>query len=518
MYCIKNILSSTFATGWNLVGVLIFAIIISIITITRNYYIGRIIDGLKYRDVYIYTCITLVSYVFYVLKYLFVHNQVAEAQSTLFDRFMSKFLNIDIKTTEKHNRTILSDLNESLASHSAILNDVYITFIRQSITLFMTICIIIYHLPHLAYIIVGTIIVSIILQKYIMKVLHNQWVKYWESYTRFNKLFQDIMLNIWNVKYNTIELLVNRLIKKEFNIRLNTYKKWMNYKIIAYEAPDFLFFIIILSILFALIKKKDIAVSIRIFLVLQLFRLWKEYHNICLSMTDIYQNMKYVQKICPVWVHEDPKDDKLNKVKDIKSIRFTNVFYSYSKDVPVLRNINFEVKSGETLSLSGSSGSGKSTIINLICRLYDITDPSSKIEMNDVNISTYNVESIRQCISIVPQNIMVFDMSVKENIILDSPYDAEKVKTLMKMVNLTDMNKNANEMSLGQKQRVIIARTLYQDKSIYIFDEYLSAIDKTNADRIHQFVLNFLKKRNKIGIFISHNPEHANTTDKVVKL
>ena len=88
----------------------------------------------------------------------------------------------------------------------------------------------------------------------------------------------------------------------------------------------------------------------------------------------------------------------------------------------------------------------------------------------------------------------------------------------MKMVNLTDMNKNANEMSLGQKQRVIIARTLYQDKSIYIFDEYLSAIDKTNADRIHQFVLNFLKKRNKIGIFISHNPEHADTTDKVVKL
>ena len=68
-----------------------------------------------------------------------------------------------------------------------------------------------------------------------MKVLNNQWVKYWESYTRFNKLFQDIMLNIWNVKYNTIELLVNRLLKKEFKTRLDTFKKWMNYKIIAYS-------------------------------------------------------------------------------------------------------------------------------------------------------------------------------------------------------------------------------------------------------------------------------------------
>jgi len=194
------------------------------------------------------------------------------------------------------------------------------------------------------------------------------------------------------------------------------------------------------------------------------------------------------------------------------------VFYRYNADVSVLNNINFEIKSGETLSLSGGSGSGKSTIINLICRLYDTTDPSSSILMNDTNITDFNIESIRQCISIVPQNIMVFDMSVKENIILDSPYDKEKVMNLMKMVNLTDLDKNANEMSLGQKQRVIIARTLYQDKSVYIFDEYLASIDRTNADRIHAFVLNFLKKRNKIGIFISHDPRHVETTDKVVKL
>ena len=518
MYCINNILSSTFATGWNLVFIIIFATILAFITIIRNYYVGKIVDKLNKKDIYIYTGFALLSYVFYILKYLFVHKQVTDAQESLFNRFLNKFLNIDIKTTEKYNRTVLSDLNESLTSHSAILNEIYITFLRQSITLFITICIVIYYMPNLSFIIIGTLIVSILLQKYIIKILHKQWIKYWNSYVKFNKLFQDIMLNIWNVKYNTIELLVNRLLKKEFNTRLETYKKWMNYKIIAYEAPDFLFFIIVISILFGLIKNENIEITIRIFIVLQIFRLWKEYHNICLSTTDIYQNMKHVQKICPVWVHEDPKESKLATVKNIKSIRFTNVFYNYNKDIPVLRNINFEIKSGETLSLSGSSGSGKSTIINLICRLYDITDPSSKIEINDTNISTYNVESIRQCISIVPQNIMVFDMSVKENIILDSPYDEEKVRSLMKMVNLKDMNKNANQMSLGQKQRVIIARTLYQDKSVYIFDEYLSAIDKTNADRIHQFVLNFLKKRNKIGIFISHNPEHADTTDKVVKL
>lgn len=518
MYCIKDILSSTFASGWNLTYIIIFSIIISVISISRNYYVGRIISKLEHRDLYIYIILTIVSYACYVLKYLFVHGQVSDSQESLFDQFVTKLFNVNIKTTEKHNKTILSDLNESLLSHSSILNDVYLSFIRQIITMLFTLCIIIYYMPNTMYIIIGTLIGSIFLQKYIMSVLHTEWTKYWDTCMKFNKLFQDIMLNIWNVKYNTIELLVKRLLKKEFKDRVVSYKRWLNFKIIAYELPDFLFFIIIITILFNLMKTTSIDVSIRIFMVLQLFRLWKEYHNICMSTTDIYQNMKRVQKICPIWLQKDLKEDTLTKLAEIKSIRFTNVFYSYSEGAPVLNNINFEIKSGETMSLSGSSGSGKSTIINLICRLYDITDPSSSIEINDANISTLNVESIRQCISIVPQNIMVFDMSVKENIILDSPYDEEKVATLMKMVNLTDLTKNANEMSLGQKQRVIIARTLYQDKSVYIFDEYLSAIDRPTADRIHKFVLSFLKKRNKIGIFISHDPRHLETTDKVVRL
>jgi ABC-type bacteriocin/lantibiotic exporter with double-glycine peptidase domain len=382
----------------------------------------------------------------------------------------------------------------------------------------MTICIILYYIPNLGFIFAISIIGSIFLQKYILNLLNSQWIKYWEEYIKFNKLYQDIMLNIWNVKYNTIELLVNRLLKTQFNKRLKTLKKWWNYKIIAYEGPDFIYFIIIIALLFKLVEKTEIELSIKIFMILQIFRLWKEYHNICLSTTNIYQNMKYVQKICPIWIYQTANSDNLKNIKSINSIRFSNVFYNYSPDVPVLKNINFEIKSGETLSLSGSSGSGKSTIINLICRLYDISDPSSKIEINNNNINEYNIDSIRQCISIVPQNIMVFDMTVKENIILDSPYDKEKVINLMKMVNLTDLDKNANEMSLGQKQRVIIARTLYQDKSVYIFDEYLSAIDKPNADRIHKFVLNYLKNNNKIGIFISHNPKHVETTDKVVKL
>ena len=268
MYCIKNILSTTFAVGWNLLYIIIFAIIISLISITRNYYVGRIINKLQLRDLYIYIGLTLISYVFYVLKYIYVHNQVADAQQTLFDRFLHKFLNINIKTTEKHNKTILSDLNESLTSHGSILNEIYVSFIRQLITLLITIGIVIYYMPNTLYIIVGTLIGSVFLQKYIMNILNKEWVKYWASYIRFNKLFQDIMLNIWNVKYNTIELLVNRLLKKEFKDRLDTFKRWMNFKIIAYELPDFLFFIIVITILVNLTKNKDIDVSIRIFMVL----------------------------------------------------------------------------------------------------------------------------------------------------------------------------------------------------------------------------------------------------------
>ena len=153
----------------------------------------------------------------------------------------------------------------------------------------------------------------------------------------------------------------------------------------------------------------------------------------------------------------------------------------------------------------------------MICRLFDTEKNSVLINKNC--IQNVDIISLRDHITVVPQTIMTFNMSIKDNIVLDSKYDKNKLNNLIKLLNLPNINKNAKKLSYGQKQRVLIARSLYRDnKSLYIFDEYLSAVDSKTAEKIHKYVIDYLKKNNKIGIFISHNQKRSKYSNKFIKL
>jgi ABC-type multidrug transport system fused ATPase/permease subunit len=184
--------------------------------------------------------------------------------------------------------------------------------------------------------------------------------------------------------------------------------------------------------------------------------------------------------------------------------------------------MNFVINKGDIISLSADSGKGKSTIINLLCRLYDVDSTqgcSGEILINGTNIKDIELETLRQQISVVPQAIILFNASLKSNIILDEKYDKKRLMMLAKMLKLPDLNMNGQKCSQGQKQRVLIARTLYNTKkSVYIFDESLSAIDLPTAKKIHSYILNFLKKNNKTGIFISHNKNFENKSGRIIKI
>lgn len=519
MKCLKDIISHTVSSKITLFSIIIIGILIASVGILRNYLVSIIVAKQDTKYIYIYIGFTILSYILYILKYKFVNNQIIKSTKILFEKFINKFFEIDILHSEKYNKTILSDLNESLYSFTYISHDIYVNFVKQIFTALIATCIFIYHIPWISFVIFGTIIVTCILIKYLLKLLDNQWNKYWNEYNKFNKLFQDIMLNIWNIKYNSIQLLVKRLLKKQLKKRFKEYKKWLDYKILSYEGPDIVFFIVVISLLIAIVKNKKINITLRVFFILQSFRIWKEYHNISASIVNIFQDSKYVEKICPIWLLK-PQLNSGKNIDKISLLEFKNVSYSYKKNKNVLENINFKLNEGKSLSLNGKSGSGKTTIIHLICRLYDLDKNNGLININNSNINSIELNSLRKYISIVPQRIMVFNFSVKDNIILDADYDEKKLNKLLKMLDIYNYkNKNANDLSEGQKQRVIIGRCLYQDdKSVFIFDEYLSALDKKNSDRIHKYVLKFLKKNKKIGIFISHDPKKQYLSDYILNL
>jgi ATP-binding cassette subfamily B protein len=173
-------------------------------------------------------------------------------------------------------------------------------------------------------------------------------------------------------------------------------------------------------------------------------------------------------------------------------VEFKNVSFKYpDADEYILKNISFKVNKGETIAFIGSTGSGKSTLINLVPRLYDVTD--GEILIDGVNVKDYDLEALNNKIGYVPQKAVIFTGSVKDNVAYGSngkkKPDIEVIKKAVDIAQASEfvlkMNKeyDANiasggtNISGGQKQRLAIARAIARDPEIYIFDDSFSALD-----------------------------------------
>ena len=174
--------------------------------------------------------------------------------------------------------------------------------------------------------------------------------------------------------------------------------------------------------------------------------------------------------------------------KEGGEVEFRNVSFSYNKDsLPTISNISFHVKKGETLAIIGATGSGKSTIIHLIPRFYDATN--GEVLVNGTNVKEYTEEGLRNKIGIVPQKAALFKGTIKDNITYgSSTIDQERMDMALDIAKadfVKDLEQGVDSMvaqggsnfSGGQKQRISIARAVYKNAPIIIFDDTFSALD-----------------------------------------
>jgi len=515
--CFADIISTCIKNKSFLLFAVVTGTILTLCQLGRSYYIGLIAANLDKKDVIKYAIIVAISYVASIVMYLKTNKEIVNYNEQYFERFSNIFFKADFKEIIKHNEPLLSNFNESLDNINNITKTIQEYFVYKTIMITATTGVFFYYLPKVGVAIVITALAIIVINKYIMKMLNRKWDDYWASYQDFNTKFQNIMLNVWNIKYNSLETYVHNRLKKSFSKRKDKLLSWLNSNIISYELPGLLFFFVLIYNLIVIIDLKSMDISIRIFLILQLFKVWKDFYRMCIIYTALFRQKKNIEKICPVWMLTPKKDDDL-KINDIESIEFDNVTFNYGRK-NVLTDMGFVIKKGNVVLLLGDSGKGKSTIVNLICRLYDINEGNGVVKINNIDIKKISIRSLREYISVVPQTILVFNSTIRQNIILDNKLDPARIKYLAEILKLPDINKLANTLSYGQKQRVLIARALYDTKkSVYIFDEYLSAVDKHTASNIHKFVIDYIKKNNKIGIFISHHIQDSRLFNKIIKL
>jgi ABC transporter related protein len=206
-------------------------------------------------------------------------------------------------------------------------------------------------------------------------------------------------------------------------------------------------------------------------------------------------------------------------------IEFKNVSFAYNKDAKVLKDVSFTAKQGEVTALVGISGSGKTSVLRLISRLYDYDTGSILIDGKDIkNIST---ESLFKNVSIVFQDVTLFNTSIMENIRLgrESATD-EEVKEAARLANCMDfieklpdgfntlIGENGAELSGGERQRISIARAFLKDAPVLILDEISASLDVDNEKKIQDSLNKLIK--DKTVIIISHRLKSIENVNKIV--
>lgn len=247
-------------------------------------------------------------------------------------------------------------------------------------------------------------------------------------------------------------------------------------------------------------------------------------------VSSMVQEAEASQKRINEFLKIEPEIHNKNQEKSIieGAISFENVSYTYVDTlIKALENVSFTVHKGETLAILGKTGSGKSTIVSLISRLYDTTE--GRITIDGKEISSLNLYDIRNSIGIVPQDAFLFSDTVKNNIKFGKENATdEEVEAAAKSAVVHDnimgfntqydtiLGERGITLSGGQKQRVSIARAIIKNPKILLFDDCLSAVDTETEETI----LNNLQEicKDKTTIIVSHRVSSAKNADRIIIL
>jgi len=216
------------------------------------------------------------------------------------------------------------------------------------------------------------------------------------------------------------------------------------------------------------------------------------------------------------------KDGEIDFKEEIKQIEFKNVCLDYGQE-NALKNINLKANLGEKIALVGDSGGGKSSLVNLLMRFYDVK--SGEILLNNTKLNDIKIQDLRKQISIVTQRVYIFNDSVLQNVAYGETLDKQKAINALKQAHAFDfidklpkgidtiLDESGANLSGGQRQRIAIARALYKNPKILILDEATSALDNESESIISQLIDEVSKE--KIIFVIAHRLSTVKNADRI---
>ena len=257
----------------------------------------------------------------------------------------------------------------------------------------------------------------------------------------------------------------------------------------------------------------------------------KAFQTMFSELADFIMSLANLEPLYDFYILDSDFEENLDKASDFQSLEFKNVTFTYpGSDRKIIDNLSFTINKGEKISIVGVNNAGKTTIVKILLRFFDID--SGEILYNGVNIKNISKKSLYEKITGVFQDFAIMPFTIKENIIGDKEFRKNKTDEIIKQLDLDqkikelpygldtylnkDIYENATDLSLGQKQKLAIARALYQNADFLILDEPTASLDPLAESKIYEHFNEMTE--GKTAIFISHRMSSSRFTDKILLL
>jgi ABC-type multidrug transport system fused ATPase/permease subunit len=348
-----------------------------------------------------------------------------------------------------------------------------------------------------------------------------------------SKIYTDLFRNLFFIKFSgQNDFAVKQLKKYQDKHETFGIKIWVNYhkRMIISDFLQVIFFAFV--IFYTVYAIQNSLITIGMFLPITIWvgqisnslqQLRHVQRRLIIDMSDLEKMFEMLERKTDIFISENPMNIKLFEDK----IKFENISFDYNDGKKgAMKNVSFEIKKGEKVALVGKSGSGKSTIVSLLLRLYD---PSNgDILVDGIALKELNVNDWYKLIAYVPQDGDLIDMTIRENVLFGANGKTRKnevenaltqaqaydfVSKLPKGIDTT-VGERGVKLSGGQKQRICIARALVKDAQILILDEATSSLDSETEQFLNKNIWEILS--DKTGIVIAHRLSTILDADKII--
>ncbi|MDC2974281.1 ABC transporter ATP-binding protein/permease [Candidatus Pelagibacter sp.] len=475
--------------------------------------------------------IFFIKLIFNILNVYIYELILANEHSFLYKKLLNKYLKSNYGYLIKiPSSLIIKNLNKEVPTYiNGILANCLITISEVVLTIFIITALVIYNLKitilSLFLFFTLSFIYVFFSKNYVSKFAHTRLSSDSSVFKKIINIFDNLkIIKIYNRENFFIEGS-----KKSFDKSINSTKYFNIISKLPRIIFEFTLLIIIVLTIFFYLDEKEIIYTIAVFAAASI--------RIIPSISKLsaaWQNLKFSWPSLSVITEvldqnsENLKREYNSELRFEKSINLKSLYYSYQNDRVIIKNLDFEIKKNNFIGIVGKTGSGKSTLVDLITGLIFPTDGS--IEIDNVVLNKNNVINWQKKIGYMPQNISVLNDTIRANVafgLKTSDVDNDKIMSCLQKAQLGDFYKKLKDglntiidekglnLSGGEKQRLALARMLYFDPQIIILDESTSSLDGETEEKI----LNDIKLlKDTTVIFVTHREKNLQLCDKVVTM